>query len=75
MLNEWWLPESGNASGCSDVLTRRFVSDFASVWGFFDTLLEGCCETMIHRISGLADQALRCGLRFGRAFHSTLLEP
>ena len=29
---------------------------------------------MIHRISGLADQAFRCGLRFGRAFHTTLLE-
>ena len=28
---------------------------------------------MIHRISGLADQALHCGLRFGRAFHTILL--
>ena len=39
VLNKWWLPESGNASRCPDMLNRRFVSDFASVVGFFNTLL------------------------------------
>ena len=39
--NRWWLPESGNASRCPDMPTRRFVSDFASVLGFFSTLLDG----------------------------------
>ena len=35
VLNKWWLPESGNASRCPDLVNRRCVSDFASVLGFF----------------------------------------
>ena len=38
-MNKWWLPESGNASRCPDMMSRRFVSDFGSVLGFFNTLL------------------------------------
>ena len=33
VLNKWWLPES------QDVLSTRFVPAFASVVGFFNTLL------------------------------------
>ena len=30
------------ATESPDVLNRRFVSNFASVLGFFNTLLQGC---------------------------------
>ena len=47
VLNKWWLPESGYASRCPDMLNRRFISDFASVVGFFITLLVVClCHSL-----------------------------
>ena len=34
--------ESGHASRCPDMLNSRFISNFASVLGFFNTLLALC---------------------------------